>query len=162
MRSDRMRASFAILFAGLLFTSCTNHTGRQGIVVSPDGLLIADWYVVSQSGALGRTADYVQIRKRGERFTKRTDYVFCGIAADVLKVTWTDGTHLEITYPANTPIDRSMTSWNNVSITYHEDSKLGGVDFESNDREHHVASRIVAGWLWRARNVPLRHGALAG
>ena len=43
--------------------------------------------------------DFVQIRKRGERFSFRKDYVFEGVSADDLKTSWKSDTELEVVHP---------------------------------------------------------------
>jgi hypothetical protein len=124
MRGLRFSAAFALAVIVLFTVGCGGETGRQGVFLSPDGSLVADWYSEWGGGAAGYWADYVQLRKRGERFSVERHFVFHSESAGNLKIMWKSNTELEIAYPTMTSLFRSEARWDGVSISYREDPEL--------------------------------------
>ena len=90
-------------------------------------------YGESGGGAAGGWVDEsVQLRRREERFRFKDDVVFKADCHCTLRVVWKSRTELEITYPGQTNVLASKSTWNNVAITHREDSAFGepysGVD----------------------------------
>jgi hypothetical protein len=116
----------ALILAALLVSGCGSDRHREDLALSPNGVLIADVWSESGGGAAGYSADFVQIRRRGERFSFRKDYVFEGMSADFVKAFWKSDTELEIVHPKMYESDlfRAEPRWSDVSITYREDPQL--------------------------------------
>jgi hypothetical protein len=128
------RSACLAIFTATAFVSaaCGSDPGRVNLFVSPDGSLIADVYRDSGGGAAGWITESVQLRRHEERFRFKDDVVFRAECHCTLRVVWKSPTELEISYPGQTSIYESESTWNNVSITLREDAAFGepysGVD----------------------------------
>jgi hypothetical protein len=131
MKPRRLVCLVIFVTTAASMSACGNDTYRTGIFLSPDGSLVADWYTASCCGAAGSVKDYVQLRRRTERFRFKDDAIFEGGGSNaVRRVVWKSPSELEITYPALTTVIRSESRWNNVAIRYREDAELREGDAE--------------------------------
>jgi hypothetical protein len=118
---------------------------RMNILLSPDGTMIADWY-------MNDTINYVQLRKRGERFSYGHGTVL-EAGGYPLEMNWKSSTELEIVYQELYGVERRELRWKNVSIAYRQDHELENrsnskdysetYHFRGADAPHGV---IFAGW----------------
>jgi hypothetical protein len=108
---------FAAVAGALLTTACwIPSPHRMDISLSPDGAVIADWY-------MDDTRNYVQLRRRGERFSYGHGTVLEAHGYP-LEMNWKSNTELEIVYQGFYSVERRESRWNGVSIAYREDHEL--------------------------------------
>jgi hypothetical protein len=124
MKLFRVGRFLSVAIAVMAMSACERDVLRQRVLPSPDGSILADWYQLADGGGAGASADLVQLRKRGERFSLRDDYVFEGWPGEVLKISWKNNSELEIVYPMTADVRRSESHWDRVSITYRGDPQL--------------------------------------
>jgi hypothetical protein len=108
---------FAALAGALLTSACwISSPHRMDISLSPDGAVIADWY-------MNDTLNYVQLRRRGERFSYGHGTVLEAFGYP-LEMNWKSNTELEIVYQGFYSVERRESRWNGVSIAYRQDHEL--------------------------------------
>jgi len=123
--THRLTSLALFIATASISTACTSEKTRMNLFVSPDGSLVADVYEESGGGATGWVSESVQLRRRDERFRFTDDVVFSADCHCTLRVAWKSSTELEITYPGQTVIYESKSTWYNISISHREDAAFG-------------------------------------
>jgi len=96
-----------------------------GIVDSPDEENIAAWNQNPNRGDNRWLEDCVRlIHYKDDGTFKFGDCIFVGITGDNLRMRWSTAKHLYVSYPPGTKVTKADPKWNDVTITYAEDSKL--------------------------------------
>jgi hypothetical protein len=117
----RLLIAVALLDATICGAACNGQFDvelRQS-VASPDGSLVADYYLEYGGGGPGWQADFIRIPPSSEHFRTGTDHIFRAGDIDHLDVKWTDNNHLEVSWtPAGLPILKHEPKWKDVTITY--------------------------------------------
>jgi hypothetical protein len=130
MRVTRfVRLSFGTLILCALALSCRADTRRsqhsegstklERAVPSPDGRLVARYYVSMGGGAAGWVYEIVDIGAPADSMlVNDDDAVFVMAHGGDLTMAWWDPRHLVLTYPAWADVTRGCRTARGVSITY--------------------------------------------
>jgi hypothetical protein len=95
------------------------HTKLERAVTSPDGRLVARYYVSMGGGAAGWVNEIVDIGAPADStLMKDDDAVFVMAHGGDLTMRWTDPRHLVLTYPGWADVTRGCRMARGVSITY--------------------------------------------
>jgi hypothetical protein len=106
--------------------SCSTSIQVIDSVKSPDGAIVADFFLVSGGGAAAAESQGVSLRSSTDTFSPTND-VFGAVDVRNVRLGWTAKRELEVAYGGGSD-DAPTTmkpSWRNVSIRYVFDEKLG-------------------------------------
>ena len=115
----RVTGSFAMAFVvAMCFSSCGfwSETELVKSSISPNGVIVADWYQISGGGAAGWSRDRVRLRPANEKFATGNDYSFDAISADKIELEWASDTELRVRYPSDAAVTKSEPKWNDIAI----------------------------------------------
>lgn len=100
-------------------SQCSSEIVRMQSVKSPDGSMIADYYLNSGGGAASAVGEVVSLRMATDEFHDQASHVVFGaIDADPITVRWISDRELEITHRKDAFVNTAKSSWRQVAIKY--------------------------------------------
>ena len=107
----------------LTLTACTTSVSHRAAFPSPDGSIVADWFVVSGGTDVRWAVSEVRLRKSSELpIFEEHQVVFKGASDRKPTISWKSNTALEIAHADGPLVGRAWPQWNSVSISYRYES----------------------------------------